>query len=64
MLVSEGQTQNWINTANRENPESSLELQTGDQFDSLLHGHVQTIARQLFRDMPRVFLKLVDLNKI
>lgn len=48
MLVSEGQTQNWIKIANWENPESSLELKPGDQFDSLLHGHVQTTARQVF----------------
>lgn len=36
MLVSKGQAQHWMNTANWHNPESSVELQMGHHLPALL----------------------------
>ena len=60
MLVSEDQAQHWIKTANRENPERSLELQPGDKPTDLLYDQAWAIARQLYQEIPRAFPKSVN----
>ena len=60
MLVSEGQAQHWMKTANWENPKRSLELQPADQPTDLLHDQAPAIARWLHQAIPRAFPKPVD----
>ena len=47
MLVCEGQAQQWMKTANWENPDRFLELQLGEHSANLLHDQAHAIARQL-----------------
>ena len=47
MLVCEGQAQQWMKTANWENPDRFLELQLGEHSANLLHDQAHAIVRQL-----------------
>ena len=53
-----------MKSAHWENPESSLELQPGDQSANVLYNQVWAIARQLHQAVPRTFPKPIDWNKI
>ena len=62
MLVSEGQAQHLMKTANWENPERRLEL--GDQPPDLLYDPVQAISRQLRQAILKTFSKPVDWDQV
>lgn len=53
-----------MKTAKWENPESSVELQPGDQPIELLHDQTQVIARRLHQAVPTAFPKAVNGIKI
>lgn len=63
LLISEGQAQHWVKTADWESLETCSGLQS-EQSGILLCDQVQKIAKQLHQVIPRAFPKPVDQNKI